>query len=109
MTGKTPAFNTESLSRRNLLLAGTTLAATSSLAPSPLSWITAAQAQTPAKKPNILILWGDDIGFWNISTYNQGMMGYKTPNIDRIATEGGSFSIDQVMEHMERAGSGAGN
>ena len=34
------------------------------------------------KKPNILILWGDDIGYWNISAYNQGMMGYKTPNID---------------------------
>ena len=39
----------------------------------------------PSKKPNILILWGDDIGYWNISAYNQGMMGYKTPNIDRIA------------------------
>jgi hypothetical protein len=40
------------------------------------------------KKPNILILWGDDIGYWNLSAYNQGMMGYKTPNIDRIAREG---------------------
>ena len=39
-------------------------------------------------KPNILIIWGDDIGYWNISAYNQGMMGYKTPNIDRIAKEG---------------------
>jgi hypothetical protein len=37
------------------------------------------------KKPNILIIWGDDIGYWNISAYNQGMMGYKTPNLDRIA------------------------
>jgi arylsulfatase len=44
------------------------------------------------QKPNILILWGDDIGYWNISTYNQGMMGYKTPNIDRIAREGGFFT-----------------
>jgi hypothetical protein len=33
------------------------------------------------KKPNILIIWGDDIGYWNLSAYNQGMMGYKTPNI----------------------------
>ena len=41
-----------------------------------------------AKKPNILILWGDDIGQFNISAYNMGMMGYKTPNIDRIAKEG---------------------
>ncbi len=32
-------------------------------------------------KPNILIIWGDDIGYWNISAYTQGMMGYKTPNI----------------------------
>ena len=45
-----------------------------------------------AKKPNILILWGDDIGYWNISAYNQGMMGYKTPNIDRIAKEGALFT-----------------
>jgi len=48
-------------------------------------------AQDP-KKPNILILWGDDIGYWNISAYNQGMMGYKTPNIDRIAKEGTLFT-----------------
>lgn len=43
-------------------------------------------------KPNILIIWGDDIGYWNISAYNQGMMGYKTPNIDRIAREGALFT-----------------
>ena len=57
----------------------------------------AADSPTPSsgaggKKPNILILWGDDIGFWNLSAYNQGMMGYKTPNIDRIAKEGGLFT-----------------
>ncbi len=43
-------------------------------------------------KPNILILWGDDIGLWNISFNNHGMMGYQTPNIDRIAREGISFT-----------------
>jgi len=43
-------------------------------------------------KPNILIIWGDDIGFWNISFNNRGMMGYQTPNIDRIAREGISFT-----------------
>ena len=48
-----------------------------------------AQAQ---QKPNVLILWGDDIGYWNVSAYNQGMMGYKTPNIDRIAKEGANFT-----------------
>jgi arylsulfatase len=45
-----------------------------------------------AKKPNILVIWGDDIGYWNVSAYNQGMMGYKTPNIDRIAREGAMFT-----------------
>ena len=44
------------------------------------------------KKPNILIIWGDDIGYWNVSAYNQGMMGYKTPNIDRLAREGALFT-----------------
>ncbi len=49
-------------------------------------------AQTAGKKPNILVIWGDDIGGFNISAYNQGMMGYKTPNIDRIAKEGALFT-----------------
>lgn len=47
---------------------------------------------TQAKKPNILVIWGDDIGTWNISHNNRGMMGYKTPNIDRIASEGVAFT-----------------
>ena len=46
----------------------------------------------PAKKPNILILWGDDIGIWNISHFSRGAMGYRTPNIDRIAEEGATFT-----------------
>jgi len=46
----------------------------------------------PAKKPNILIIWGDDIGWFNISAYNHGIMGYRTPNIDRIAKEGTMFT-----------------
>jgi arylsulfatase len=45
-----------------------------------------------AKKPNILIIWGDDIGTWNISHNSRGMMGYHTPNIDRIAKEGLAFT-----------------
>jgi Sulfatase len=44
------------------------------------------------KKPNILVIWGDDIGYSNISAYNLGMMGYKTPNIDRLAKEGALFT-----------------
>jgi len=43
-------------------------------------------------KPNILVIWGDDIGQFNVSAYNMGMMGYKTPNIDRIAKEGAVFT-----------------
>ncbi len=45
-----------------------------------------------SKKPNVLVIFGDDIGYWNISAYNLGMMGYKTPNIDRIAKEGALFT-----------------
>ena len=52
----------------------------------------AFSASAQQKKPNILIIWGDDIGYWNLSAYNQGMMGYKTPNIDRIAREGALFT-----------------
>ena len=43
-------------------------------------------------KPNILVIWGDDSGTWNISHNNRGMMGYQTPNIDRIANEGVGFT-----------------
>lgn len=50
-----------------------------------------ASAQA-ADKPNILVIWGDDIGQFNISAYNNGMMGYRTPNIDRIAKEGALFT-----------------
>jgi arylsulfatase len=49
-------------------------------------------AEAADKKPNILVIWGDDIGTWNISHNNRGMMGYKTPNIDRIAREGVAFT-----------------
>ena len=49
-------------------------------------------AQEPASKPNILVIMADDIGYWNISAYNRGMMGYRTPNIDRIADEGAIFT-----------------
>ncbi|HOM12407.1 MAG TPA: arylsulfatase, partial [Rubrivivax sp.] len=54
-----------------------------------------AWAQAPAGgagKPNILVIWGDDIGQFNVGAYNLGMMGYKTPNIDRIGREGAVFT-----------------
>ena len=51
----------------------------------------AAQAATSGK-PNILVIWGDDIGQSNISAYTMGLMGYRTPNIDRVAKEGMIFT-----------------
>lgn len=59
-----------------------------------------------ADKPNILVIWGDDIGMYNISAYNHGMMGYKTPNIDRIASEGMMFT-DHYGEQSCTAGRSA--
>jgi arylsulfatase len=71
-------------SLRNGLLAASVAFAVTLLSPM------AASAQQ--QKPNILVLWGDDVGYWNVSAYNHGMMGYKTPNIDRIAKEGAMFT-----------------
>lgn len=58
------------------------------------------------KKPNILVIWGDDVGYWNISAYNMGMMGYETPNIDRISNEGMIFT-DAYGENSCTAGRAA--
>ncbi|MGF6174268.1 arylsulfatase [Ensifer sp. 4252] len=83
------------VSRRDLLLAGSALAAaamTASGGAAPAS----AQQSTPATagggKPNILMIMGDDIGWFNPSIYHRGMMGYRTPNIDRIGNEGAMFT-----------------
>jgi arylsulfatase len=51
-----------------------------------------AAAQSASGKPNILVIWGDDIGWFNVGAYNNGMMGYDTPNIDRIADAGAMFT-----------------
>src|SRR5512132_1293507 len=58
------------------------------------------------KKPNIVIIWGDDIGQSNISAYSKGMMGYQTPNIDRVAKEGVLFT-DYYSEQSCTAGRAA--
>jgi len=50
------------------------------------------QAHAANKKPNIVAIWADDVGVWNVSAYHQGMMGGRTPNIDRIAAEGARFT-----------------
>ncbi|MEM8630474.1 MAG: arylsulfatase [Pseudomonadota bacterium] len=55
--------------------------------------VLAASVAVAQDKPlNFLMIWGDDVGYWNVSAYNQGMMGYETPNIDRIAKEGMLFT-----------------
>src|SRR5262245_59746384 len=90
-----PEPQDRALSRRNILLAGTSMAAASAIGTAGSVQVAQAQQQPAAasgRPPNVLIIWGDDIGFWNISHNNRGMMGYQTPNIDRIAREGLSFS-----------------
>ena len=91
--GKT---NIESaLDRRSILLGSTVLAAASTIGSA--GPVRVAQAQTPqpasaGRKPNILVIMGDDIGWFNPSIYHRGDMGYWTPNIDRIGTEGAMFT-----------------
>jgi arylsulfatase A-like enzyme len=85
------------LSRRNVLLGSSALVAAATLTSGALAQAQkaapAAAASTPpsGRKPNILVIWGDDIGIANISAYSNGLMGYETPNIDRIAREGIKF------------------
>jgi arylsulfatase len=88
--GDKSSLKNSALNRRNILLGGTTLAAASAIVAN--NPVQVAQAQTqpaaPGGKPNILVIWGDDIGVANISAYSNGLMGYETPNIDRIGREG---------------------
>ena len=89
--------NTEdhALNRRNLLLGTSTLVAAATMTSGALAQAQkaapAAQPAAPASagsKPNILVIWGDDVGVANISAYSNGLMGYETPGIDRIGREG---------------------
>src|SRR3954464_12745786 len=100
-SSKDSAFN-----RRNILLGGTSIAAATAI--SVVDRTRVAQAQQPAaapsgRKPNILVIWGDDVGLANVSAYSFGLMGYKTPNIDRIAREGMMFT-DYYAEQSCTAG-----
>src|ERR1700735_1745381 len=93
-TGDKSSLNKSALNRRNMLLGGTTLAAASAIVTSAPIAATQAHAQQPPPsggKPNILVIWGDDVGVANISAYSNGLMGYETPNIDRIGREGIKF------------------
>src|SRR6516165_7428830 len=83
--------------RRSLLLGSTSLAAASvlgSIGQTTLAQTQPAPAPTPTavKRPNILVIFGDDIGQSNISAYTFALMGYRTPNIDRVAREGMMFT-----------------
>lgn len=85
----------QTINRRKLLLGTSSIVAAATLASQALAQAQkAAPSPTPAAappaggKPNILVIWGDDIGISNISAYSNGLMGYETPNIDRIAREG---------------------
>ena len=94
------------IKRRDLLLSGSSLVAASVLPAAGVT--TAAQAQQPqaatgGQRPNIVIIWGDDIGLSNVSAYSQGLMGFRTPNIDRIAHEGMLFT-DLYAEQSCTAG-----
>jgi arylsulfatase A-like enzyme len=99
------SLKNSALNRRNILLGGTTLAAASAIVSG--SRVAQAQAQPATapsgKKPNILVIFGDDIGQTNVSAYSFGLMGYRTPNIDRIAKEGMMFT-DYYAEQSCTAG-----
>jgi arylsulfatase A-like enzyme len=90
------AANNGSINRRNILLGTSSLVAAATLTSSALAQAqqAAPSATAPAagRKPNILFIMGDDIGWFNISAYNLGVMGYRTPNIDRIGREGAVFT-----------------
>jgi arylsulfatase len=91
-----------------LLLASTTLvAATAFGSATPVQMAQAQQqASTPGRKPNILVIWGDDIGITDVSAYSLGLLGFRTPNIDRIAREGMIFT-DYYGEQSCTAGRAA--
>ncbi|ANL89130.1 arylsulfatase [Rhizobium phaseoli] len=86
-----PSHHIRGVGRREFLLTSASLLAGSTVVAKTLA-PQSARAQAIAKRPNILVIFGDDIGYWNTSAYNHGMMGYRTPNIDRIAREGAIFT-----------------
>ncbi|WP_260691823.1 arylsulfatase [Rhizobium leguminosarum] len=96
-----------SIGRRDILLSGAALLGAGALSAAALS-VSAkvAKAQASSAKPNILVIFGDDVGYWNLSAYNRGMMGYRTPNIDRIAKEGAIFT-DHYAQQSCTAGRAA--
>jgi hypothetical protein len=97
------------IKRRDLLMSGSSLVAASALAATGLTRAARSQQQPlpvpapPGRRPNILVIFGDDIGQTNLSAYSFGVMGYRTPNIDRLAREGMMFT-DYYAEQSCTAG-----
>jgi arylsulfatase A-like enzyme len=87
-----PNSDSRILNRRNMLLAGTTLAAASALGSAVETAVAQAQQAAPGAKPNILVIMGDDVGWFNIGAYHQGIMSGKTPNLDKLAADGMRFT-----------------
>ena len=96
LSRRSASMRKDGASRRKLLLGGSALVAASAVATLSQTSPSQAQQQTiappPGGKQNILFIMGDDIGWFNISAYNMGVMGYRTPNIDRIGGEGAVFT-----------------
>jgi arylsulfatase len=90
--GNKPNSDSNVLNRRNMLLAGTTLAAASALGSGVETAVAQAQQAAPSGKPNILVIMGDDVGWFNIGAYHQGIMSGKTPNLDKLAADGMRFT-----------------
>ena len=85
------------LKRRDLLLSGSSLVAASALSAIGLTSSAQAQQPTPSpapagQRPNIVFIMGDDIGWFNIGAYHQGIMASRTPNLDKLAAEGMRFT-----------------
>ena len=106
-----PTNRPSNLNRRSMLLGTTVAAAAAATAMTTRVQDAAAQAAarveaSTGKKPNIVIIWGDDVGLTDISAYSFGMMGFRTPNIDRVAREGVMFT-DYYAEQSCTAGRAA--
>ena len=98
MSARNDQDELDNVNRRSVLLGTSSLVAAAALTSSALAQ-TQKAATPPAApsggtggKPNILFIMGDDIGWYNVSAYNMGIMGYRTPNIDRIGREGAVFT-----------------
>jgi hypothetical protein len=88
-----PGKKDAAVNRRNILLAGTTLAATAIASGKAIELAQAQQSSTGSgRQPNILVIMGDDVGWFNIGAYHQGIMSGKTPNLDKLAAEGMRFT-----------------